>query len=30
MRMVGRSIVMNRELEKLQEVIDELWEELAM
>jgi hypothetical protein len=30
MWMVGKAMVMNRELEKLQEVINELWEELGM
>jgi uncharacterized protein YeeX (DUF496 family) len=30
MRMVGKSMAMNRELEKLQEVIEELREELGM
>jgi hypothetical protein len=30
MRMVGRAMVMNRELEKLQELINELREELGM
>jgi hypothetical protein len=30
MRLVGRSMVMDRELQKLQEVIEELREELGM
>jgi hypothetical protein len=29
-QMIGKSLAMNKELEKLQEAIDELWEELGL